>query len=420
LMCLAFMVVAIITGFLTNRLKYSEKILREREERTNVLYGILQDISMATEKSEFLDKVISRVGSVLDADCGVLLKATNGQLSFEESKSYTATLSEKERAVAQWSFDKEKSAGWSTDTLAETAALFVPLRGSNETVGVFVLRPKNKSRKIDLDKENLLLSVLRQLGVSIERHFLSKRVAENQRLKDSEELHETLLNSISHEMRTPLTAILGAVSTLEQADTWSNKKLMQEVVGGLQDSGERLNQVIENLLDMSRINSGTISLKFEWNEVNDLVGVVVKKLLRALSHHKVKTKYLERMLLVRIDFRMMEHALSNIILNALTYSPENSEIDIVAESDAKNIYIKISDQGPGIPEDSLDKIFEKFYRLPGSAAGGTGLGLSIVKSIVEIHRGSVHAENLKPFGARFVITLPLEKQPELPQEKFNG
>lgn len=420
LMCVAFFVVALITGFLTNRLKYHERLIREREERTNILYEILQDIAAATEKSEFLHKVTARVGHMLEADCGVLLKSPTGVLEFDELKPYHVDLAVKDCAVAQWCFDNSKQAGWSTETLSEAAALFLPLRGPSEIVGVFVFKPKRRTRKLDLEKENLLLSIVRQLGVSIQRHFLSRRLAEAQRLKDSEKLHQTLLSSISHEMRTPLTAILGAASALEQESTAKDSMQVKNVALGLHEAADRLNRVIENLLDMSRLNSGVLSLKLEWHDCNDLLGVVIKKLEKPLSHHKVSVQFLEDIVLLKIDYRLMEHALANIVLNAAIYTPPGSEINIKLKKLEDEFNIVIEDNGPGIPEESLTKVFDKFYRVPGSPTGGTGLGLSIVKSIVELHQGSIHVENVIPHGARFIVSLPLEEQPSLPSEVQNG
>lgn len=416
LMCLAFFVVALITGFLTNRIRFHEKVIREREQRTNLLYEILQDIAAATEKSEFLTKVIERTGSILGGSCGVILKDSMGKLDFNDAKVYSVRLTEKDQAVAQWSFEKNKAAGWSTDTLAEARALYLPLKGTKEIVGIFVFQPVRKIRKMDLDKENLLISIVSQLGISIERHFLTKRLAEAQRLKDSEELHQTLLNSISHELRTPLTAIMGTAAALETDVNLENKESIRNLAKEIQLSGGRLNRVIENLLDMSRLNSGVLSLNLEWQDMNDLMSVVVHKLELPLQKHKVVFHLLDELVLLKIDFRLMEHAISNILLNAAMYSAENTEISIYTKKDESYFYIIISDQGPGIPDESIEHIFERFYRVPGSPTGGTGLGLSIVKSIVELHKGSVKVENLKPSGCRFVMALPLSTQPNSPRE----
>lgn len=416
LMAGSYFVVALITGFLTNRIRFNEKLIREREERTNVLYEILQDIANSKEKSDFLTKVTTRVGNLLNASCGVILKKASGTLDFDDAKSFSVRLNEKDQAVAQWCFDNFKPAGWSSETLSQSRALFLPLKGTTESVGVFVFQPTKKAGRLDLEQESLLQSVVRQLGISLERHFLSKRLIEAQRLKDSEELHQTLLNSISHEMRTPLTAILGSASALENDQLVKDPNYIKEVASGLQEAGERLNRVIENLLDMSRLNSGFLSLKLEWHYFNDLLSVLVKKLEKPLAKHNIHIQFLDEVVLIKMDYRLMEHAIANIVLNAAMYSPAGTGIKVNQKKIGQKFVVEIEDEGPGIPEESIPKIFEKFYRLPGSPTGGTGLGLSIAKSIIELHHGTISVENVIPQGARFRIELPLENQPEAPRE----
>jgi two-component system, OmpR family, sensor histidine kinase KdpD len=417
LMCIAYFVVALTTGFLTSRIRFHERIMREREERTSVLYDVLQDIANASEKSDFLSKVTARVGSLLRAKCGVIVKSRHGKLEFDDGRPYSIGLDEKDKAVAHWCFERNEPAGWSTESLSQLHTLFLPLKGVAEAGGVFVFAPYQASIKLDLEQENLLLSIVRQLGISIERHFLTKRLAEAQRLKDSEDLHQTLLNSISHEMRTPLTAIIGAAYALDDEKLTGGSRYVKEIVAGLREASDRLNRVIENLLDMSRLNSGVLSLKLEWHDFNDLLSVVVKKLEQPLFGHKLKIEFDHEMLLLKIDYRLMEHALSNLILNATMYTAADSHINISFRKSDGHFVVEIEDNGPGIPEESIAKIFDKFYRVPGSRTGGTGLGLSIVKSIVELHKGSIAVHNVKPHGARFTVNLPIQPQPQGPEEK---
>lgn len=414
ILCFAYFVVALITGFLTNRIRFHERLIRDREERTNVLYDVLQDISNSKDKQEFIEKVESRVGLLLNAECSVILKSKDGVLAFGDERSLSVRLDEKEQAVALWSFQNQKLAGWSTETLGESRSLYIPLRGVNESVGVFVFKPERKIRKLGPDQETLLLSITSQLGVSIERHFLSRRLLEAQRLKDSEVLHQTLLNSISHELRTPLTAILGSAAALDSELV--RDPYVKEIAGNLSEAGDRLNRVIENLLDMSRLNSGVLALKLEWHDPADLIGVVLKKISKSITRHKVQVDIDHDLGLIRIDFRLFEHAISNLLLNATQYSPEGSRIQIRGYLEDGRAKISVDDEGPGIPEDSIQKIFDKFYRVPGAPPGGTGLGLSIVKGIVSLHRGGIVYEANSPRGAKFVIDLPIEEQPDLPSE----
>ncbi len=252
--------------------------------------------------------------------------------------------------------------------------------------------------------------------MSLERHFFEKRLQENHRLKESEKLHQTLLNSISHEMRTPLTTILGWASSLEDEATIKDPQFVRSVATHLIDAGDRLNRVIENLLDMSRLNSGVLELKLEWHDVHDLIGVTLKKLGKNLANHSIRTLLPDYLLVVKMDFRFMEHAISNLILNAAIYSPCNTEILVSADFIDRKLNIIIDDRGPGIPEESRDRVFEKFYRVPGTPTGGTGLGLSIVKSIVEAHKGNISVGSNPDGGARFTIMLPaVEEIPAVPE-----
>ncbi|MEQ1877570.1 MAG: sensor histidine kinase KdpD, partial [Bdellovibrionia bacterium] len=415
IMCVAYFVVALITGFLTSRIRLHELLMRDREEHTNILYEILQTITASREKKEFLTKIMRRLSEMLDADCGVVLRGKDGKADFTH-KPYTPTLDEKEKAVAMWAFSNHKVAGWSTDTLPEAQGLYIPLQGASEFVGILIFKPKKK-RKLHPEQENLLYSVAKQLAISLERHFLEKRLRESDRLEESEKLHQTLLNSISHEMRTPLTSMMGAATALEQPETAGNPQIVMALASQLRESSDRMNRVIENLLDMSRLNSGVLSLNLEWHDVRDLVGVTIQKLGKNVSQHKILMDIPDGLPMLKIDFRFMEHALSNLVLNAVTYSPAGTVVRISAKTEDGKLNLYIEDEGPGIPKEHLSEVFAKFFRVPGTPAGGTGLGLSIVRSIVEAHQGAVRSENRETRGARFVIELPIQEGPKPPGEK---
>ncbi len=406
ILCISYFVVAFITGFLTNRIRIREKLIREREEKTNLMNQVLQDVSESQNKSEFIGKVCSRISHSFIGSVTVVLKSKSGELQFDSQP-----LAPKEQAVALWAFQNQKNAGWSTETLNQARAIYIPLKGISEAVGVLIYKPERKINRLKVDQLELLLAIATQLGISIERHFLSRRLHEAQRLKDSEILHRTLLNSISHEMRTPLTAIMAATSAVNQKSGQDVElKMISE---NLNDASDRLNRVIENLLDMSRLNSGVLGLKLEWHDLSDLVGVVLKKLEKNLKNHKVTVQIDEEIELVEIDFRLFEHALSNLVLNATQYAGEKADIRITASRKNSKIELVVEDNGQSVPEEYRSKLFEKFYRVPGSPTGGTGLGLSIVKGIVELHKGLIRYEPHNQQGSRFVIELAFKKIPQL-------
>ena len=358
ILCISYFVVAITSGFLTNRIRFHEKLMYERQERTDALYESLKDIANSSNQEEIIDKVKNRIGKLLDGQCGVIIKGRDGVLDFNSHKDYSLQLEDNERAVAIWTFQNQKTAGWSTDTLMQAKAMYLPLKGANENIGVFIFKPTKANRKLDLDQENLLYSIIGQLGVSIERNFLSLRVSEAQRLEDSEKLHQTILNSISHELRTPLTVILGASASLN-SDLVKDPNI-KNLAESISVNGERLNRVIENLLDMSRLSSGSLALNLEWNDLSDLIGVVRRKLIKPLSKYKLVVNIPSDFQLIRMDFRLFEHALSNLILNAVQYSEIGTSIYIEVRVVNNRVMIEIKDEGPGVPQECEAHLFEKF------------------------------------------------------------
>ena len=258
------------------------------------------------------------------------------------------------------------------------------------------------------------------MAIGIERELLNEQSRATQRLQESEKLHQTILNSISHKIRTPLTAIMGASSALQNDEIAGNKEMRRTLADELTSASERLNFVVENLLDTSRLGSGVFQLKREWCDIRDIVSISMERLGRVLEQHKVRLDIPEKLPFVLVDFHLFEQAISNLLRNAAAIAPIGTEISVAAKASIDSLTIAVSDQGPGIPEQSLDRIFERFYRVPGTPAGGVGLGLWLVKSIIELHSGKVSVANQAAGGACFSIQLPIEEQPETPSEMERG
>ncbi len=235
---------------------------------------------------------------------------------------------------------------------------------------------------------------------------------EEQKARDKEEkettikLYNTLLNSLSHELRTPIATIVGAVDTLKDNPEKISKENQIELLNQIDIASIRLNRQVENLLNMSRLETGMLQPKLDWCDTNDLINSVIQKFTFSHNHTFifVPDEYLP---LFKFDRGLIEQVLQNLLLNALHYTPRGTQIEIKAEKYDENCVISISDNGPGIPDDQLELIFEKFYRLPQTKAGGSGLGLSIVKGFVEAHHGQIKAENNVNGGVTFKIVLPV-------------
>jgi two-component system sensor histidine kinase KdpD len=221
-------------------------------------------------------------------------------------------------------------------------------------------------------------------------------------------LYNTLLNSLSHELRTPIATVIGAVDTLREDKEKLSGVQRDELIGEIEIAGMRLNRQVENLLNMSRLEAGILKLKLDWCDVNELIHEVIKDNRSASSKHRIEFEMRDNLPLFRLDRGLLQQVLHNIIHNAVQHTPAGTIIRLEAEHVKAFCRITISDNGPGFPEDSIHSVFEKFFRLPQSRTGGTGLGLSIAKGFTEAHKGTISLENLPQGGAKFTILIPAE------------
>ncbi|MDD4052564.1 MAG: sensor histidine kinase KdpD [candidate division Zixibacteria bacterium] len=414
-MCVAYLMTAVTTGTLTYRIRKRERMLRLREERTRALYEIVQLMAAGRDKTAIMTEVAGKLGAVVNGECSVVPSSADGRLERRTLPSRPWCTDDKEWAVAQWAFEHRQAAGWSTDTLPSAAGMYIPLKGTAETVGILAFHPDTAKRLLQ-EEDNLLATVARQLAMSMERELLQERARQAERLAESERLYQTILNSISHEIRTPLTAIIGSATALQDngiiANVENRDKLLRELTG----NAERLNRVVSNLLDMSRLSSGVLSLKRDWHDINDLIARAVGQHRDALANHTIVARVPQKFPFVYVDFGLFEQAISNLLINAAAYTPPSTTIEIEARADDNAITLTISDNGPGIPSDSLPHLFDKFYRVPGTPAGGTGIGLAITRAVIEAHEGAITVDNRPGGGAVFAIRLPNKQQPDVPDD----
>jgi K+-sensing histidine kinase KdpD len=270
------------------------------------------------------------------------------------------------------------------------------------------VRTRGRDR-LSLDQETLLENFLRQISSALDREFLNEMAKQSIALAESERLYTTLFNSISHEIRTPITTLLGASETLMEDAVGGQPKVRRELAQEIQSAAERLDHVVQNLLAMTRLESGLIQPKLDWTDVHDVVNSSLHKLKKELSGHSLSIDISPSLPLVKLHFGLMEQVLVNLLRNAATHTPNASTISINAFADGTHCVITVSDNGPGFPEDSLRRVFEKFYRVPGSRPGGVGLGLSIALGFVQAQKGSIVVENCDGGGAKFTIRLPMER-----------
>jgi two-component system sensor histidine kinase KdpD len=271
-----------------------------------------------------------------------------------------------------------------------------------------VLLALNSARAKARDAKRL--ADIRQIASAVERELLNEYTKRSIVLAESERLYKTLFSSVSHELRTPVATIMGAsenlMRDLSQASQQSNLDYAREI----HVAAERLNRLVAHLLDMTRLESGMLQPKLDWCDVNDLIHGALKELEQELSQHAVSVSVQGDMPLLKLDYGLMEQALINLLHNAAVHTPPGTSIRVEASADEKECVISVSDSGPGLPEEVLPKVFEKFYRAPDAKTGGTGLGLAIVKGFVEALGGTITASNRAKGGAEFVIRIPLQTE----------
>jgi two-component system, OmpR family, sensor histidine kinase KdpD len=404
-----YFAIAIFTGNLTAKIRAQEQQARHNADRTMALYTLAHETASAVNMDDVLRTAANQIGQAFRAEVAILLPES-GKLLAKPHLSSTLRLDEKEFSVAAWVFDNGKPAGRFTDTLPLAEAKYLPLLTPRDTVGVLGIRTQEAGR-LAFDQEVMLETFANQIALVIERELLDEAAEQSAMLQESERLYTTLLNSISHELRTPIAAITGATSSLLDPHTNENGDARTALTRNIQDAAERLNRLVENLLDMSRLDSGRLKLKHEWCDVSDVIGVAVNRMEKRLEGFPLTMDITPGLPLVSMDFVLMEQVIVNLLDNIASYTPIGSSVNITAKAEGGYLSMIISDSGPGIPPTDLKRIFEKFYRVPGTLTGGTGLGLSICRGLVEAHGGTLTAENIPTGGTRFIIRLPIGEPP---------
>jgi K+-sensing histidine kinase KdpD len=402
-----FFIIAMVNGVLTTRIRRQEQIAREREKNTNALFLLTKELSKANGIEGVLKIAIGEINKQFDFDAFFLLQDGNNVLSSHGWLQKDKHLEQEEFRIAEMVFQHLTNAGAYTNQPFDTALTFYPLKGTRLNPGVLIAK---QNSGFNAEQETFRDTFIAQISNALEREFLAEMARKVRFLDESDRLYKTLFNSISHELRIPVATIMGASDTIinDQNPESVRFALCQEIF----TASLRLNRLIENLLNMSRLESGHISPRIDWYDINDLVRKVTGDLKEELKPFHLEIVAPDDLPLVQLDFGLMEQVLYNLLFNATQYAPSQSRISLEIVYVPDNLVIRITDQGPGFPEDALPNVFKKFFRVRGSQTGGLGLGLSIVKGFVDAHNGTIKVENSEGGGACFIIRIP-SKKPEI-------
>jgi two-component system sensor histidine kinase KdpD len=397
--------VGLITGQLTAGLRFQARVASHREERSGSLYEIARDLSGAVQIEEVVRISDESIERTFRASAAMLLPDAAGQLTAAASHSDTPLAIE--IGIAQWAFDKGQPAGFGTDTLPGSEVLYIPLRAPTRARGVLAVKARNR-RLLRIPEQRQLLDTFAALiAIALERvHYVE--VAQDALVRmESERLRNSLLAALSHDLRTPLTVLVGLAESLALTKPPLSGPQV-ETAEAIQDEARRMSTMVSNLLDMARIESGEVKLNLQWQPLEEVVGSALIAARAMLKQHMVEVRIPRDLPLVRFDALLIERVLVNLLENASKYTPAGSRVILEAEVLADRLSVSVSDNGPGLTEGREEAVFQKFTRGEReSATPGVGLGLAICRAIVESHQGHIVATHRPGGGARFTFTLPL-------------
>jgi two-component system, OmpR family, sensor histidine kinase KdpD len=405
IMFVVFFVVALAMGHLTSRLRRSEISERQRERRTAALYELAHQAAFATDLETGLRAAVNLIESIFAANAALLVRQKDHTLSMTPHAVSSFDLSQTEKSVAGSVFSRQMPAGKFTESFPDAEALHLPLQGRTAVMGVLSVRPSAGKTFDHLDRD-LLEAFAVLIGLVLEKDHIIEAFKHAEILEASEHLRRALLQSVSHELKTPLSAVQAGIDAIARQTDGDEKS--QRTLREVQVAVRRLHRVINNLLNMTRIESGVIRPKLDWCDVGELVQAAIELAGEAVGEHQIAIELDQTLLMVKIDQALLEQCLCNLLLNSAANSPPGTKITIRAQLKEDQLILSVLDEGKGIRKEDLRRIFDVFYRGSDAAPGGTGLGLAIVDGFVRAHGGTVRALNRQTAGAEFVITIPVE------------
>jgi two-component system sensor histidine kinase KdpD len=403
-----FFVVAAIASNLTARVRTQALVARDRANTNEDLYLFSRKLAGVTDLDDLLWATAYQIARMLKLRVVLLMRQDE---SVEVRAGYPPedVLDDDDLAAAKWTWDHGTAAGRGADTLPGAKRLFLPMRTGRGVVGIIGLDSDRPGPLLSPDQRRLLDSLADQAALAIERVNLVQDIDRARIAAETERLRSALLTSISHDLRTPLASILGSVSSLRLYRHTLNDKAQDELTATIQEEAERLNHFIANLLDMTRLESGAVAPRTEAIDLGDVIGSALRRADHLLSRHKIEIELEDGLPMLKLDPVLLEQVLFNLLDNAAKYTRLGTSITVRAQRTPERVLLQVLDEGDGIPEGDLERIFDKFYRVHAAdqKRAGTGLGLAICRGFVEAMGGTITAGNRTDrSGAVFTLAFP--------------
>jgi two-component system sensor histidine kinase KdpD len=407
--------IAVIISTLSHRIRRQAEMSRQRQQRTETLYHLSRKLAATAGIHQLVSTAQIELSKSLASKVTIFLPDQSSRLKAPFGEIDNMTLAEKEIAVAQWVFEHGQPAGAGTDTLTDAAALYIPLKGTRGTVGVLALKAAKQGKIISPDHRQFLEMAANQLAPAIERDISAELARKVLVEMETESLRNSLLSAISHDLRTPLAVIAGAGSTLLDTQHPLETEAKHEFLQTIVDESTRLALLLDNIIHITRLESGKVSVNKQWYPVEEVIGSALERMKKPLAGRQLNTHLPSDLRMVKLDGILIEQVLVNLIENAAKYSPRGTPIDIFAHSENQQLIFEVADRGPGLKNEERTQVFDKFYRGSAAAEGqrGAGLGLAICRAVIDAHKGRIWEENRPGGGARFMFTIPFEEQPPI-------
>jgi two-component system sensor histidine kinase KdpD len=429
------LVIGLVVSNLTVRFRQQAQAARQRERRTAALYALSRELASTRGLEQLLGVAVRHINAVFESQVVILLPCGNGSLqAWGESSGWSRGLAREqvfglsaaEQGVAQWVFDHKEQAGLGTNTLPSAEGLYLPLSGAQRVVGVLGVRPRERSQLLNPEQVHLLETFASQTALALERAGLAAEAEQATLTAETERLRAALLSSVSHDLRTPLAIITGALTSLTQGGASLDAAARDDLTQTACDEAQRLNRLLNNLLEMTRLEAGAVRVRKEWQPLEEVIGVAVNRVAGSAGspgmlpgEHPFTIDLPLELPLVPLDALLIEQVLVNLLENAVRHTPPGTSIHLQAQqtidsgrSGGPVVEVSVADGGPGLAAGDEQRVFDKFYRGGAdSGRGNVGLGLAICKGMVEAHGGQIWAESQPGGGVVFHFTLPLEGKP---------
>lgn len=399
-----YFIVVIVVSHLTTRLREREQAERRGEARATALYRLSRGLAASRDQNETVATTVRCIGETFDAECALFTRNENGEFSGAPHPASTLALGTNEESVAAWVFQHNKPAGRTTETLPDASALYLPLFSGGNIEGVLAFKPSGEG-PLPIRRRELLEAFAAQIAVTLEKDRLLSASRKAMARAQSEKFQHTLFDTLSHELKAPLDIL---VAGLKETDGSLPRKALR--------AANRLTQVVNHLLEMTRLESGLLKPTLAWSDPGELLNEALERVRDQTQSHSILLKIASDLPSLHVDPELITQALTILLSNASLYSPPESEIEASAIYENTSIQWKIADRGIGLRPGDEERVFQRFYRGEGEHPGGIGLGLSIARHLIEMHQGTITARNRNKGGAEFTVTLSASETLRLPEK----